>query len=166
GLLDKSMGMAEIPDEADDCPLVYVTGKQFGEIADLLGARLPTEIEWERAAVGAGNEPRTYSFGNEFNPNKAAFNCKGTRSVFAHRDYGTPEGILDLSGNVWEWTSTLYSEDWADPSNHRFGSMDNPVMLRGCSWAHNDPEVLEATYSISGPLLYKGDGFGARFAKD
>jgi len=71
--------------------------------------RLPDENEWEAAA--AGFEKREYAFGNEFDKNKCNTEKSGikrTSSVGIFRWGDTPEGISDLTGNVWEWTISDY----------------------------------------------------------
>jgi formylglycine-generating enzyme required for sulfatase activity/energy-coupling factor transporter ATP-binding protein EcfA2 len=101
--------------------------------------RLPTEYEWERAARGI--EGREYAWGNTFDRNKV--NCAafwkqddnadwafdmdeaGTSSVVQFKKGNTPDGIRDLSGNVWEWTNSWWDKEqvnrvvrggsWFDP---------------------------------------------------
>lgn len=108
-------------DEAEDCPLVYVNQMEADGIARLSGMRLPTVIEWIRAA--AYTDGRAYPFGNKFDPDKATYfraKADGVRSVYAHRNGASPEGILDLAGNVIEWTDTWYGEiNLTDPKNPR-----------------------------------------------
>ena len=70
--------------------------------------RLPTEQEWE--AVAAGKEQRKYPWGKKYikgrcNNHKSGIGKISAVGIFKKGE--TPEGIYDLSGNVWEWT---YSE--------------------------------------------------------
>jgi len=82
--------------------------------------RLPDQNEWEAAA--AGFEKRKYAWGMEFDKNKCNMNKSGIRrtsSVGIFRAGDTPEGLSDLSGNVFEWTHSDYhtacqSDDFPD----------------------------------------------------
>ncbi|HVN67710.1 MAG TPA: SUMF1/EgtB/PvdO family nonheme iron enzyme, partial [Candidatus Sulfotelmatobacter sp.] len=124
-----------------DCPLVFTDMQEEEGIAKLLGKRLPTELEWERAA--AYTDGRRYPFGNEFDEGRVTFMTRGTRSVYAHRNGASPEGVLDLSGNVWERLSTPDGEiDLTDPKQPKFAETGESMVLRGGSWCCISPGVL------------------------
>jgi iron(II)-dependent oxidoreductase len=73
------------------------------------GKRLPTEAEWERAAKGT--EGRKYPWGNAPPDTTRARYDAGwgeTATVGTPAAGATPEGVLNLAGNVHEWVSSLY----------------------------------------------------------
>ena len=71
--------------------------------------RLLDENEWETAA--SGFEKREYPWGNAWDKNRCnnnEINLERTSPVGIFKNGDTPNGISDLSGNVWEWTSSDY----------------------------------------------------------
>ena len=97
---------------ADDLP---VTGVVFAEAAAYCawrypaGGRLPTESEWEAAARGRSG--RRYAWGEQWIDGAAnAARADGRSAPVGSPPAGrTPEGVEDLIGNVWEWTSSPYT---------------------------------------------------------
>src|SRR5438445_1542001 len=90
------------------CPVTDITHAAAQDIAARLGGRLPRSVEWEWMAAGA--QRRRWPWGdNQWQPGYANLRDSGHHAatpVDAHPDGATPEGLLDVAGNVWEWTAS------------------------------------------------------------
>ncbi len=93
----------------EDHPVAESTWRGARNYCAWRGARLPTEAEWEAAA--RGQEGRTYPWGEAPPKDRLVYSRypSGVTAPVGSRPEGaTPDGVLDLSGSLAEWTSTLY----------------------------------------------------------
>ncbi|MBC7912469.1 MAG: SUMF1/EgtB/PvdO family nonheme iron enzyme [Pyrinomonadaceae bacterium] len=67
--------------------------------------RLPTEEEWEYAARN-GDQGNLYPWGNSWSANRAVVDGASPKPVGSFPEGKNRWGVLDLVGNVWEWTSS------------------------------------------------------------
>jgi formylglycine-generating enzyme required for sulfatase activity len=119
-------------------PAVNVSREDAAAYCAWVGGRLPSEEEWELAA--RGSERRTFPWGENWDPARVRFDdASGTAPVGSSPLAATPEGVQDLAGGVWEWTSGSAG----DMSVLKGGSFDepNPANLRSAARRLSDPGV-------------------------
>jgi serine/threonine protein kinase/formylglycine-generating enzyme required for sulfatase activity len=130
-------------DEFAFYPVIYVDWEMAMTYCGWRGGRLPTEAEWELSA--AGNTGRVFPWSESYDISCKVANYDGGCGVGDTRKAGYyPEGtsiygLFDMSGNVAEWTSSLYMPYPYNPNDGRESITEyGERSVRGGSW--NSPE--------------------------
>lgn len=144
-------------------PVTDVYWQQAVDYATWVGGRLPTDAEWEKACRGV--DQRIYPWGNDA-PSSSLANYGenvGDTTAVGTYVFGTSfYGLVDMAGNVWEWTADWYGEGYyaSSPTNNPTGpsSGENRV-LRGGSFANfGGYDVWRCAYRVgSSPIGRIGD---------
>jgi iron(II)-dependent oxidoreductase len=101
------------PDGWGNKPVTWVSLEDARAYAAWAGKRLPHEWEWQYAAQGT--DGRLYPWGDTWNdaavpvPDKGR-TMRGPDAVDAHPQGASPFGVMDLVGNVWQWTDEFQDE--------------------------------------------------------
>ncbi len=144
-------------------PVTWVSQEDARAYAAWAGKRLPHEWEWQYAAQGA--DGRAYPWGDDWRPDAAPTPQKsrtmaGPAEVDAHPAGASPFGVMDLVGNVWQWTDE-YVDDHTRGAILRGGSYYQP---QGSIWyfpqayrndQHGKLLLMAPAYDRSGALGFR-----------
>ena len=165
------------PEGRDKNPVNDVTWEDASIYAKWASKRLPTEEEWKYAARGP--EGKLYPWGNVWKVGAAnvlaiAGEKRQIMPVGQFPEGASPFGVLDLSGNLWEWTSNDYKEYPGGVKVSIPGEYSSLKVIRGGSFESNG-KIATATLRSGWPAtrsnwpggaepIYSGTGF--RCAQD
>lgn len=110
GITPLEDGAYEVVPGREDYPVVFVSLEGAVAYAASVKRSLPTESQWERAARGL--EGRTYAWGDRVIAPELAnydFHYGGTTPVGSLPDGATPDGLFDMTGNVKEYTTSMFA---------------------------------------------------------
>lgn len=142
-----------------DHPVVLVSRADSAAYAQWLSRRtgtrwrLPTELEWEKAA--RGTDARVFPWGNEFDAMRLNSLDAGpfdTTPAGAYPSGASPFGVLDAAGQVYEWTATLAAPDRA--------------IVKGGSWDDKGCGVCRPAARHARPVALKHILIGFRLVRD
>jgi formylglycine-generating enzyme required for sulfatase activity/tetratricopeptide (TPR) repeat protein len=160
--VQKSLGSQTHPSYATDqqfaqFPVIHVSWQQATAFCGWAGKRLPTEAEWEKAASwnAEAQQKTAWPWGND-DPkpdqlNSAEAGLIDTTSV-AKYPPGV-NGLYDMAGNVYEWTSSIYKDY---PYNATDGREDpnapDDRVYRGGSWGQSKGKARSSVRQASTPV--------------
>jgi thiol-disulfide isomerase/thioredoxin len=131
-------------DRAESNPINCVDWNQATVFCEWVGGRLPNEDEWYAEASNGGTRPYAWGYQTvtcdyatwEDGNNTDGCGKNSTWPVCSKPRGNSISGLCDMSGNVWEWTSSLYKR----------GS--SARVLRGGSWSDDDPGFLRVSSRV------------------
>jgi formylglycine-generating enzyme required for sulfatase activity len=164
-----------IDSKFDNYPVVNVNWSEAETYCKWRDARLPTEAEWEKTARGIGG--RTYPWGNLLDCSFANYFDIGGTQCFVIGDTTpadkyvkgvSPFGVYGLVGNVSEWVSDWYSENYysaSAPYNPQGAESGKYRVIRGGSWKDDATSMLPTIRNWYNPES-SSNTIGFRCAKD
>jgi formylglycine-generating enzyme required for sulfatase activity len=150
-----------------DKPVTWVSLEDARAYASWAGKRLPHEWEWQYAAQGT--DGRNYPWGNDAVAANMPTPDRGRSmappaDVGAHPGGASPFGVLDLVGNVWQWTDE-WQDDHTSAAILRGGSHYQP---QGARWYFPQAYLLSqhGKYLLMAPGMDRSGAVGFRCVKD
>ena len=155
------------PQGSENKPVIWVSQEDARAYASWAGKRLPHEWEWQYAAQGV--DGRLYPWGNEWDesavpvPDKSR-TMRGPDAVDAHPKGASPFGVMDMVGNVWQWTEE-FTDEHTRGGILRGGSYYQP---QGSIWYFPQAYKLgeHGKLLLTSPSMDRSGGVGFRCVVD
>lgn len=167
--LPQFWGLKEFKSGPDfpDYPVIGVSYFDAEKYARWALKRLPTEAEWEYAARG-GLAGKNFPFGDKVDSAKVNYGrkFKGIVKVGSFPPNGF--GLYDITGNVWEWTSDFYGDDFyahSPAENPKGPETGRFKVIRGGSW-HSGAMCVQTYYRNGLSPSWVDFAVGFRCVKD
>jgi formylglycine-generating enzyme required for sulfatase activity len=132
-----------------------------GDGVEAMTIALPSETQWEKAARGP--DGRIYPWGDAADPERANYDDTGigtTSAVGCFPRGASPYGVLDMSGNAWEWCATKFQGSYEDYQDDNDVEGTDARVLRGGAFHYTDRSVRCAYRYYGSPYnRYGGNGF-------
>jgi len=148
-------------------PVTHLSCYEADAFARWAGARLPTEFEWEVAASAAAGVSTSGNFVESGNWHPIA----AAHPALTSRDHSDPSPLLQMFGDVWEWTQSAYSPyPGYRPASGALGEyngkfMVNQLVLRGGSCATPRSHIRTTYRNFFNPAA-RWQFSGIRLARD
>ena len=139
----------------ENYPVVMVTWYGARAYTEWAGKRLLTEAEWEKAAKGGLVEKKYPWADNSIDPSKANYGRNIGRTTPVGSYPPNNYGLYDMAGNVWEWCSDWYDENYYEnsPSENPLGPSEGSLRVnRSGSWFHAGEYCTSASRYFNHPV--------------
>lgn len=143
GLEIKPTVHASLDDVTDLRPLVEVSWSEADALCKGFGKRLPTEVEWEKAA--GGPEGKEYATaGGMLRKTEANYDSDGAKMVMSYKS--NAYGVYDMTGNVSEWTADWYTNNNFNRDETGTFIIRQHKVMRGGNWGERSENRLRVNY--------------------
>jgi len=157
----------QFPTGWDNKPVTWVSLEDARAYATWADKRLPHEWEWQYAAQS--NDGRAFPWGNTWDANAVpapdnARTMRGPGPVDAHPQGASPFGVMDMVGNVWQWTDE-FTDDHTRAAIVRGGEYYQP---QGSMWYFPETYRLDehGNFLLMAPSMDRSGGIGFRCVQD